>query len=131
MPVLAVGEDPITLDEQNVVEFHHRKADGTVNLHEGNGISLDTLNDFIVRMNKSFGTPEFGYCWNYGQGPDQCTALLHPDEVKKAFELFGEPNEDLVQTYRRLFNKKFQGLNGGKRTRKSKRSLKRRRSTRN
>jgi hypothetical protein len=130
MPVLTVGEDIITLDEQQVVEFHHRKADGTVNLHEGNGISLESFKEFLVRMNKSFGTQEFGYCWNYGSGAEQCTALLHPDEVKKAFELFGEPNEDLVAEYRRQFNKKFQGRVGGsqtgRKTRKAKRNKKKR-----
>jgi hypothetical protein len=135
MPVLAVGEDPITLDEQQVVEFHHRKADGSINLHEGNGISLESFKQFLVRMNKSFGTQEFGYCWNYGSGPEQCTALLHPDEVKKAFELFGEPNEDLVAEYRRQFNKKFQGRVGGytggkRKTRKGIKRNKKKRLTR-
>ena len=116
LPKLTEGMNVVSLENGPVVEFVHRRRDGTVNEHKGEGINMATLKDFITRMNSNFGTEEFGYCWNYGTAPDSCTARLHPDEVKAAFELLGEPNEALVAEYRRKFNRKFRV--GGRRTRK-------------
>lgn len=85
-----------------VVYFHHRLPDGTVKNHE-EGIGLPTLVGFITDINAKFGTEEFGAC------PFQCGARLHPDEVKKAFELLGaeEANAALIADYRTKFNRKF------------------------
>ena len=113
LPVLVDGMNALTLDDAKIVQFIHRRANGSIHHHE-EGLSLESLKTFLTSMNKEFGVERFGYCWD-----SQCSAKLHPDEVQKAFELFGEPNEELVADYRKKWNKKFQGKVGGK-TRKRK-----------
>jgi ankyrin repeat protein len=114
LPRLTEGMNEVSLEEGPIVEFVHRMQNGRINEHVGQGIGLSSLKEFIRRMNMNFGLPEFGYCWNIGQ----CDARLHPDEVARAFQLLGEPNEELVAEYRTKFNKKFQGRVGGRRTRR-------------
>lgn len=83
-----------------VIYFHHRLPDGSVKNHE-EGIGLPTLIGFVQEMNQNFGADLFGTC------PLQCGAQLHPDEVQKAFELLGDPQEALVAEYRAKFNRRF------------------------
>jgi hypothetical protein len=95
------GDNNVALESGiPVIYFHHRQPDGTVKDHE-EGISLPTLINFVKEMNQNFGADLFGTC------PLQCGARLHPDEVQKAFELFGDPQEALVAEYRAKFNRRF------------------------
>ncbi len=105
----AKGSNNIAMnDGVPVVHFHHRLPDGTVKNHE-EGIGLQTLIDFLKDVNTKFGTEEFGTC------PFQCGVRLHPDEVQRAFELFGaaEAQAALVADYRAKYNRKFRPVAGG------------------
>lgn len=103
-----------------VIQFRHRKADGTINTHENEFIGKDTLETFIRESVKSFSSQEFGTCWNYAGG---CTALLYPEEIKQFLP------EDLYTKYKMHFNNKYYKATGGMRsnyirTRKIKNKLK-------
>jgi hypothetical protein len=98
------GENTISMnDGVPVVYFHHRLPSGDIKDHrdEGEGVSLPTLLDYVAQMNRDFGTDLFGTC------PFQCGARLHPEELKKAFELLGDPQEALVAEYRAKYNQRF------------------------
>ena len=96
-------------EEQTFLQFHHRKADGTINNHEDNLISQDLLQGFIEDQNKNFGLPTFGLCWDY-RGGAGCTARLYPEEIKDFVP------EDSYETYKTHFNKKFAVAVGGRRS---------------
>ncbi len=107
-PVLiADGWNSVGMEAGPAIQFVHRRMDGTLNDHAGQGIGLESLKDFIKDMNKNFGMEAFGHCWNYGHG---CSAYLYPSEVAEAFTLLGEPNEALVAEYTTKFNQRFQGI---------------------
>jgi ankyrin repeat protein len=84
-------------DDVPVIQFRHRRANGTVNMHEGEYIGVGTFRDFVKGQNAAFGLPAFGFCWNY----PECNARLYPDEVKR----FVEP--EVYEEYKTKFNKKF------------------------
>ena len=100
------GPDALDFDEEKplVIQFRHRKADGTINNHINEYIGVDTLENFISLSLKNFGDESFGMCWNYAGG---CTARLYPEEIKEFIP------EDLYNTYKEKFNTKFQ-MRGGK-----------------
>jgi ankyrin repeat protein len=87
-------------EEQTLIQFHHRMANGKINNHEDNLISQPTLQGFIEDINKNFGIPAFGLCWDYRDGSG-CSARLYPEEIKD----FVTP--EVYETYRKHFNKKF------------------------
>jgi hypothetical protein len=105
-------------DEQTFIQFHHRMANGEINHHEDSLISQPTLQGFIEDINKHFGTPAFGLCWDYRDGAG-CSARLYPEEIKD----FVTP--EVYETYKKYFNKKFAASVGGRRkTYKQKRKQK-------
>lgn len=94
----------------DVIQFHHRRGDGTVNDHIGDYISKDGLEAFLEGVIASKGE-RLGYCWN-----PLCTAMMHPDEVKPFVD------EDVYKRYVEAFNRKFSGAQGGgKKTRRKQR----------
>lgn len=93
-------------EEQTFLQFHHRMANGEINNHEDNLISQDLLQGFIEDQNKNFGLPSFGLCWDYREGAG-CTARLYPEEIKDFVP------EDIYETYKKHFNKKFAVAVGG------------------
>ena len=95
-------------EEQTMIQFHHRMANGEINNHEGSLISQPILQGFIEDINKQFGTPAFGLCWDY-RGGQGCTARLYPEEIKDFV------TNDVYDTYRKHFNKKFAAPVGGRR----------------
>ena len=111
--VLPTGDDVTLLDEvQNAVQFRHKKADGVVNIHDGELIGLENLMINVLQndRNKNFASAEFGECWNSGGG---CTAKLYPDEIQDAINksaLTPEVKaqyETILADYRSKFNRKF------------------------
>jgi ankyrin repeat protein len=87
-------------EEQTLIQFHHRMANGEINNHEDNLISQPLLQGFIEDINKNFGTSAFGLCWDYRDGSG-CSARLYPEEIKE----FVTP--EVYETYKKHFNKKF------------------------
>ncbi len=120
LPILdAHGSNAVSLnDDVAVVYFYHRIPDGTIVKHSEEGVGLPTLVRLIKDYNNKFGTDDFGAC------PIQCGAILHPDEVQRAFELLGatEAQMAVAAEYRQKFNRKFvQRLAGGRRGKKTRR----------
>jgi hypothetical protein len=111
---LGVGTD-IMLDEGVLIQFRHRRPDGSINEHKDAEITEASLREFIRGQVKNFGTEEFGYCYMYTDG---CKARLYPEEVQEYLP------EDLYEDYRKKFNRKFQRGGGrGKRMTRRKRRL--------
>lgn len=93
-----------------VIQFHHRKKDGTINDHVGSYISKEGLEVFLEGVIASKGE-RLGYCWE-----PQCSAIMHPDEVRPFVD------EELYTRYLEAFNRKFSGAEGGgKKTRRKQR----------
>jgi ankyrin repeat protein len=111
--VLPTGDDVTLLDEvPNAVQFRHKKADGVVNIHDGELIGLENLMMNVLQndRNKNFASAEFGECWNSGGG---CTAKLYPDEIQDAINKstitpeVKTQYETILADYRAKFNRKF------------------------
>jgi hypothetical protein len=88
-------------DNIPILRFHHIQLNGSEKSH---GISKETLERFIRRKNKEFGTESFGLCFMY---PGECNSRLHPKELE------GHIPQELYEDYRKKFNKKFKGQQGG------------------
>lgn len=97
------------MEEPVVIQFHHVQPDGSINNHEGNYISPESLEMFIDGQIKKHKTDEFGFCWAY---PGDCKGRLHPDEIKPFI------SEELYKDYKGKFNWKFGPRQGGSHTRK-------------
>ena len=78
-----------------VIQFHHRRADGSEYNHEHSMISADTLQGFI-KAHEHIYEENFGYCYDKA-----CGARLYPEEIKRFV------NPKVYEVYRRLFNEKF------------------------
>ena len=107
-----VGMNTILQDEEaeNVIQFRHRKKDGTINNHETTWISKESLERMIALRVKHFGEEHAIYCWNY----PACDALLYPEEIK------GFVPDELYESYKTMFNQQMtirQGGQGGGRRR--------------
>jgi hypothetical protein len=101
LPVQKVGRNNIMFNEDvPIFSFRHRQTDGSIEEH---GIAQETLEEFLGRIVKEFGTPEFGLCF---MNP-ACDAKLHPDEIR------GAVPEELYTEYKKKFNKKFRAQGGG------------------
>jgi hypothetical protein len=87
-------------DNIPILRFHHKQKDGS---EESHGISKETLEGFVTDKNKNFGDESFGFCFMY----PGCDSRLHPKELK------GHISEDLYEDYRKKFNRKFKGQQGG------------------
>ena len=91
-------------EERAVIQFHHVRADGSVNDHKDNYISEEYLGYWLDGKLKGYKSADFGFCWNLGQG---CTARLFPEEIKPFVD------EDTYKEYKRKFNWKFAPIEGG------------------
>ena len=101
LPVQKVGRNNIMFNEDvPILSFRHRQKDGSIEEH---GIAQETLEEFLGRIVKEFGTPEFGLCFMH----PTCDAMLHPEEVRGAIP------EELYTEYKKKFNKKFRVQAGG------------------
>jgi ankyrin repeat protein len=95
-------------DDVEVIQFRHRKADGTINNHEDAKISLENFVNWLDDLTKKdFGTEPFGYCFMY----PACNARLYPEEVKPFV------SDELYNEYKQKFNRKFGAATGGRRQR--------------
>jgi len=101
LPVQKVGRNNVMFNEDvPILSFRHRQKDGSIEEH---GIAQETLEEFLGRIVKEFGTPEFGLCFMH----PACDARLHPEEVR------GAVPEELYKDYKKKFNKKFRVQAGG------------------
>jgi len=101
LPVQKVGRNNIMFNEDvPIFSFRHKQRNGTFEEH---GITQETLEGFLTKILKEFGTPEFGLCF---MNP-ACDARLHPEEVR------GAVAEELYTEYKKKFNKKFRVQAGG------------------
>lgn len=127
-------------DDENIVQFRHRMADGTINEHAGPNqqIALDNLMGYLRDMATKQTSADFGLCWQHADlylttladaahPPPKCTARLYPAEVLAAIEgaTYTSPakkEEDMkvYNAYRVAFNKKFGGAQGGRRRQQKK-----------
>ena len=117
--VYPTGDDVTLLDEvPNAVQFRHKKADGVVNIHDGELIGLENLMINVLQndRNKNFASAEFGECWNSAGG---CSAKMYPDEIQDAINKstltpeIKAQYETILADYRDKFNRKFKA--GGRR----------------
>jgi hypothetical protein len=85
------------MDDENVIQFHHRQRNGLINKHEGEGeqIGTDSFESYI-QSNLSDGIA--GPCWL-----PSCTAEIHPDEIKELVRL-GQFPDVLYKRYKEAFN---------------------------
>jgi hypothetical protein len=92
-------------EDVEVIQFRHRKADGTINTHEDAKISVDNFVSWLDDLTKKdFGTERFGFCFMY----PACNARLYPEEVKPFV------SDDLYKEYKQKFNRKFGAATGGR-----------------
>ena len=87
-------------DDIPILRFYHKQQDGSEKIH---GIAKENLETFIKRQNKNFGVESFGFCFMYRR----CDSRLHPEELKAHI------SNDLYEEYKKKFNKKFKGQQGG------------------
>ena len=101
-PSLIVGEDPITLDETEVIQFHHKQPNGEIYNHEESYISPDSLEKFII-IQIDENSQDFGNCWDR----EHCKGILYPQEIK------GFVSDKTYNEYRQLFNWRFRFVREG------------------
>ncbi len=117
-------------DDDNIVQFRHRTADGRINKHDGPNqqVALSRLMGHIRTMNDSTGSEDFGKCWQHTYDnyykldfldnkkvrPPQCTARLYPEEILHAINsaTYTDPSEkegylNILAYYKKLFVEKF------------------------
>ncbi len=117
-------------DNENIIQFRHRMANGMINKHDGPNqqIALDRLISFISVMNELPASDDFGMCWQHTKDaydnlemlddktrkPPKCTAKLYPDELFHAIQSATYADEEAKQHnlrvyeyYKKLFGEKF------------------------
>ena len=94
-----VGMNQIGQDEEaeNVVQFRHKKKDGTINTHGDTWISKDSLEGLLEWRITNFGDESAIYCWEY----PKCDALLYPEEIR------GLVPDELYERYKTMFNQQM------------------------
>ena len=94
-----------TLDDEKVIQFQHRRRDGTINRHTGEGeqIGVESFANYI-QSNLSDGVA--GKCWL-----PSCTAEIHPDESMELVRLGLFP-ANLQKRYKEAFNHTHQAGGG-------------------
>jgi hypothetical protein len=134
-------------DTENIVQFRHRMADGTINNHDqpNQQIALDNLMGYLKNMATQQNSADFGMCWQHANIylttvtdpthlPPKCTARLYPAEILAAIEgaTYASPankekDMQVYNAYRVAFNRKFATAGGTRRTRRTRRGVTRRR----
>ena len=137
LPTIENGQNEINRimgfdGENQVIRFHHRRKDGTINTHDTTKISRENLEgELRRRLDEKKKEEELVKCW-YNlptiETEHPCTAIIHPDEL---LHLVNNDSFDreLYNRYKQNFNEFFTPLAGGFRQTKSKRN-KRSRKTR-
>jgi hypothetical protein len=105
------------IDDTNILQFRHKRSNGTWNRHEGPGqqISREAFVEWLKSMLENPTAEEFGKCWQYKTRSQQaalnasqkalvCDAVLHPEEVKAALDLEDAEQAKLAEGYRKAFN---------------------------
>ena len=100
-----VGMNQVMQDEEaeNVIQFRHRKKDGSINNHEETWISQDSLVQTMNWRLANFGDESAISCWEY----PKCNALLYPEEIK------GLVPDELYERYKIMFNQQMTARQGG------------------
>jgi hypothetical protein len=110
------------VDDKHIVQFRHKRADGTINNHTGDGnqISKSMLLNYINSLADQKGTEKYGMCWQY----PTCTARMYPEEILAIVDQENEEEMKTYQQYKDGFNEQFYVARGGKRrTRRQKRRM--------
>ena len=105
------------IDDTNILQFRHKRQNGTWNPHEGPGqqISREAFVGWLKLLLEDPTTEGFGKCWQYKTRSQQvalseaekavlCDATLHPEEVKAALDLTDAEQARLAEGYRKAFN---------------------------
>lgn len=93
-------------EPDKLIQFRHRKLDGSINNHTDEWVSRNTLTDFLENQLKQFNTDEgAGYCIFY----PACNARLYPEEIH------GLVPDNVYKQYKKKFNFKFRQAGGNKR----------------
>jgi hypothetical protein len=105
------------IDDTNILQFRHKRSNGTWNRHEGPGqqISREAFVGWLKSMLENPTAEEFGKCWQYKTRSQQaalnasqkalvCDAVLHPQEVAAALDLEDAEQAKLAEGYRKAFN---------------------------
>ena len=105
------------IDDVNILQFRHRRMNGTWNRHEGPGqqISREGFVGWLKSMLENPTAEEFGKCWQYKTRAQQaalnatqttlvCDAVLHPAEVVAALDMEDAEQARLAEGYRKAFN---------------------------
>ena len=65
-----------TLDDEKVIQFHHRQRNGQVHHHAGEGEQIG-VESFVNYIQSNLSDGEAGKCWL-----PSCGADIHPDEIQ-------------------------------------------------
>lgn len=108
------------IDDTNILQFRHKKANGSWNRHDGPGqqISREAFVGWLKTMLENPTAEVFGKCWQYKTLSQQtvlsddqkaliCDAVLHPEEVKAALDTDDAEQARLAEGYRKAFNSIF------------------------
>ncbi len=113
----AMVENAYGMDDFNIIQFRHRKADGTMNNHAGPGQQI-SREAFVGWLKDVMADPiafRFGRCWQFKTAAQltaltitekalMCDAILHPAEVKAALDMEDEEQRKLAEGYHKAFN---------------------------
>lgn len=108
------------MDDTNILQFRHKKANGEWNRHEGPGQQISRVG-FVEWLKQMVGNPTvegFSKCWQFATRNQQqrlsevqkalvCDAVLHPEEVKAALDMEDAEQARLAEGYRKAFNAAF------------------------
>jgi hypothetical protein len=99
-------------DDDNVVQFRHRRVDGTINNHANPATDMISKDMLLLKINSIILNGEMqilGTCWQ-----PECTAKMYPQELKHVLETSqytdaAQKGEDLAtyEKYRYEFNRKY------------------------
>ena len=114
-------------DDENIVQFRHRMANKSVNMHAGPNqqIALGRLIAYLQHMCDTPQSADFGMCWQHSKDgysmvndktrmPPKCTAKLYPEEVLAAIEKATYADEatkrqhmNIYKLYQKRFAERF------------------------
>ena len=109
--------NPTLPDKENIVQFRHRMADGTINNHSNPETDMIAKDYLFLKILSAFNHGELskiGPCWKPG-----CTAIIYPQELKAIIDAADYPGEakaagaakkedmKVYEQYRHEFNKKY------------------------
>lgn len=108
------------VDDENIVQFRHKRSDGTVNMHAGEGeqIAKSMLLNYISSLMDQKDTNKFGMCWQY----PTCTARMYPEEILAIVDKEDPSEMQIYQQYKDGFNEKYAQQGGA--SRKTRRRVK-------